>query len=183
VIETASPTALKSLSVYLRSCGVAFEPGDGHRDAAPDQHRRVRHHRDHPRLATQAGLEAAEREPGGDGHEELSRRHLGADLVQEPGHRLRLHGQDDRLRLAHQGAVVPRRLDLVEPLHAAQLGVHRIARPHVVRLELAGVQHALEQRPSHVPGTDEADLLHEPSPPRTVRAARSRASVSEECTS
>jgi hypothetical protein len=173
-METASPTALKELQRLLQVGRRRLRAGDGDGDAASDQDGRVRHDPDDARLAAESGLEAAEREPGRDRDEQLPRVHLGADLFQEPGHGLRLHGQEDRLRLADQEAVVPGRLDLVEALHPSELGVHGVAGPHVVRLELAGLEHAFEQRPSHVSGTHEADLLHEPSPPRTVGAARIR---------
>src|SRR5262249_48651472 len=66
---------------------------------------------------------------------------------------------------ADQLAVVAGDLDLVHALQAPELDVDRIARPHVVRVVVPRAQEPADERSGHVSRPDEADLLHEPSPP------------------
>src|SRR5262245_22994746 len=143
--------------------GLAARDGDG--DAATDEHRRVGHHAHDAGLTPQPGLQTAEREAGSDRYEELPGVGFGTNVVQDGSHHLRLDGEDDRLRLPHQLPVVSGGLDLVEPATAPELRVHRIARPEVLCLVVTAAQQALQQRRGHVPGSDEADLFHEPCPP------------------
>src|SRR5437762_2919265 len=149
------------LQVRRRGLG----PGHRHRDAPPDERRGVGHDAHDPRLAAQPGLEPAKGEACRDRDEELARRHLGPDLVEHGRHVLGLHRQNDGLRAPHQLAVVARHLDLVRALEAPELHVDRVAGPDVLRVVMRGAQESPDQGPRHVAGADEADFLHEPSPP------------------
>src|SRR5262245_27162551 len=156
---------LEELQGLLQVLGQRLRPRDRHRYALPDQRRGVRHDAHDTGLAPEPGLEPPEREAGRDRDEELSGVHLGTDLVEDRRHALRLHRQNDGLRAADERAILARRLDLVQPLQAPDLHVDGVARPDVVGVVLSGAQEPSDQGACHVPGADEADFLHEPSPP------------------
>ena len=100
------------------------------------------------------------RAPGHDGDKQLARRHVAAEIFNDGGHILRLHGQNDHIGGGDNGPIVGQSLRVgQEPAKGVERRGDRIGRQNLRPLQQAGGDEAARQRLRHLTRADESDCL------------------------